>query len=65
MAFEPTTIRTLTTYYARLQDLGVNAWYGEAGGDLELAKMILDGAKITELMDYCKEWGYIEEEEED
>ncbi len=62
MAYEPTTIRTLTATYARLQDKGVNAWYGEAGGDLELAKMILDGASIAELMDYCRDYGYLEEE---
>jgi hypothetical protein len=43
-------------------DKGVNAWYGDAGGDLELAKMILDGASIAELMDYCRDYGYLEED---
>jgi hypothetical protein len=65
MAYEPTTIRTLTMTYQRLQDKGVNAWYGEAGGDLELAKMILDGATLSELMAYCQDYGYIEQEDED
>lgn len=65
MAYEPTTIRTLTMTYQRLQDKGVNAWYGEAGGDIELAKMILDGAKMPELLAYCQEQGYLDEEDED
>jgi len=60
--YEPTTIRTLTATYKRLMDKGVNAWYGDAGGDLELAKMILDGASIAELMDYCRDYGYLEED---
>lgn len=65
MAYEPNTIRTLTMVYQRLQDKGVNCWYGEAGGDVELAKMILDGTGVPELLAYCQEWGYLDEEDED
>lgn len=63
MAYEPNTIRTLTMVYQRLQDKGVNCWHGEAGGDLELAKMILDGASTDELLAYCQDYGYLNEED--
>jgi hypothetical protein len=64
MAYEPNTIRTLTMTYGRLLDKGVGVWYGEAGSDVELAKLILDGASLAELMTYCEEAGYIDQEED-
>ena len=64
MAYEPTTIKMLSNGYQRLQNKGVNCWYGEAGGDIGLAKLILDGATTDELLAYCQEWDYIEEEED-
>lgn len=63
MAYEPTTIKMLSNGYQRLQNKGVNCWYGEAGGDLELAKLILDGATTDELLAYCQDYGYLNEED--
>lgn len=62
--YEPEIITRLTNAYRRLQDLGVNAWYGDAGGDTDLAKKIIDGASMRDLIDYCREYGYIDEEED-
>jgi hypothetical protein len=64
MSYEPTTIKILSNGYQRLDNKGVNCWYGEAGGDIELAKMILDGASIEELVTYCQDYGYLQEDED-
>ena len=65
MGYEPGVITRLTNTYTLLQDRGVNVWYGEAGDDTELAKMMLDGKDLQELLDYCKEYGYLEEEDDE
>jgi hypothetical protein len=65
MGYEPETITRLVGKYKLLQDRYVNVWYGEAGADTELAKMILDGKPMDELLAYCKEYGYLDDEEED
>jgi hypothetical protein len=65
MAYEPGVITRLARTYTLLQDLGVNVWYGEAGDDVELAKMMLENKDTKELLAYCKEYGYLEEEEDD
>jgi hypothetical protein len=63
MGYEPGVITRLARTYTLLQDLGVNVWYGEAGDDVELAKMMLDNKDAKELLAYCKEYGYLEEED--
>lgn len=65
MGYEPGVITKIARTYTFLQDRGVNVWYGDAGFDPELAKMVLDDKDIQELLDYCKEYGYLEEEEEE
>jgi hypothetical protein len=63
MGYEPGIISYMSRVYTHLQDRGVNAWYGDAGDDTELAKMILDDKPMEELLAYCKEYGYLEEED--
>lgn len=63
MAYEPGIITYMSRVYAHLQDQGVNVWYGDAGDDDDLAKMILDRKDMKDMLAYCKEYGYLEEEE--
>jgi hypothetical protein len=62
MAYEPGVITRISNTYTLLQSYGVNVWYGEAGDDTDLAKMTLDNTPMEELLAYCKEYGYLEEE---
>ena len=65
MGYEPAVITRIANTYTLLQSRGVNVWYGEAGDDTELAKMTLDGKDLQELLDYCKEYGYLDEDNDD
>lgn len=65
MAFGPEVLDTLHRQYTLLHDTlinkGVNVWYGEAGDDLEVAKMLLDGRSYADIEEYLLE-NYGEEE---
>lgn len=65
MAYEPETITTLTRAYKYLEDKGVSAWYGEAGKDIQLAKLILTTGSFKEAYQYCLDYGYATEDEEE
>lgn len=60
-SYEPTTLATLARVYTLLQDRGVNVWYGEAGSDTDLAKLILDTEDVAVAYAYCIEYGYAQE----
>jgi hypothetical protein len=64
--YEPGVLSVLSKNYQLLQSWGerngVNVWYGDAGDDRELAKLILDGASMAELKQYLTD-NYTEEEE--
>jgi len=66
MAYGPGVLDTLTRQYTHLHDTlfnkGVNVWYGEAGNDEEVAKMLLDNKPYEEIREYLIE-NYAEEEE--
>lgn len=66
MAYSPGVLETLTRQYTLLHDTlsdkGVNLWYGEAGNDLEVAKMLLEGKPYAEIQEYLIE-NYGEEDE--
>lgn len=64
-SYEPATITTLSRVYTYLEDMGVSAWYGEAGKDIDLAKLILDTGDAKQAYAYCVEYGYITEGEDD
>lgn len=59
MAYGPGVLDTLTRQYTLLHDTlfnkGVNVWYGEAGDDLEVAKMLLDGRSYADIEEYLIE----------
>lgn len=65
MAYGPGVLETLHRQYTLLHDTlinkGVNVWYGEAGDDLEVAKMLLDGRSYADIEEYLLE-NYGEEE---
>jgi hypothetical protein len=68
MAYGPGVLDTLHRQYTLLHDTlinkGVNVWYGEAGNDDEVAKMLLDGKPFKEIQQYLID-NYGEEEEEE
>ena len=69
MAYGPGILDNLSRQYTMLHDLlfnkGVNVWYGEAGNDPELARMMLDeNITIAELKAYAIE-NYAEEDEDE
>ncbi len=69
MAYGPGILDNLSKQYTMLHDAlshkGVNVWYGEAGNDVELAKMMLDdNVTVAELKAYAME-NYAEEDEDD
>lgn len=65
MSYGPGVLDTLQRQYTLLHDAlfnkGVNVWYGEAGDDLEVAKMLLDGRSYADIEEYLIE-NYAEEE---
>jgi uncharacterized protein YerC len=66
MAYGPAVLETLHRQYTLLHDIlfnkGVNLWYGEAGNDLEVARMLLDNKPYAEIEQYLID-NYGEEEE--
>lgn len=68
MAYGPGVLEQLTRLYTLLHDTmfnkGVNVWYGEAGDDVEVAKMLLNGEEWKTIKDYLIE-NYGEEDEDD
>ena len=68
MAYGPGVLDTLHRQYTLLHDTlinkGVNVWYGEAGNDDEVAKMLLDGKPFKEIQQNLID-NYGEEEEEE
>lgn len=69
MGYGPGVLDQLTRQYTLLQDSlfnkhGVNVWYGEAGDDVEVAKMLLNGEEWKTIKDYLIE-NYGEEDEDD
>jgi hypothetical protein len=64
--YEPAVLSRLNKNYQLLhnwgESLGINVWYGDAGDDVELAKLILDGATLAELKQYLTD-NYFEDEE--
>lgn len=68
MAFGPEVLDTLHRQYTLLHDTlinkGVNVWYGEAGDDPEVAKMLLDKKPFAEVQQYLID-NYTEEDEDD
>lgn len=68
MAYGPGVLETLHRQYTLLHDTlinkGVNVWYGEAGDDLEVAKMLLDNKPYAEIQQYLID-NYTEEDEDD
>lgn len=56
MSFGPGVLETLTRQYTMLHDIlineGVNLWYGEAGDDLEVVKMLVDNKPYAEIQKY-------------
>lgn len=68
MAYGPQVLETMTRTYTLLHDAlfnkGVNVWYGEAGNDVEFAKMMLDDSvSYAQLKEYLLE-NYADEEDE-
>ena len=67
MAYGPGVLEQLTRQYTLLHDTmfnkGVNVWYGEAGDDVEVAKMLLNGEEWKTIKDYLIE-NYGEEEDD-
>ena len=66
MAYGPGILEELTRMYTMLHDSlenkGVNVWYGEAGNDPEVARMMLDDeVSFTDLKQYLID-NYAEEE---
>lgn len=66
MAYGPGVLDTLQKQYTLLHDTlfdkGVNLWYGEAGNDLEVAKMLLEGKPYSEIQEYLIEnYGDVDE----
>lgn len=47
--------RGYTLLHDSLQDKGVNVWYGEAGGDPEVARMLLDNVAFDDIRAYLVE----------
>ena len=68
MAYGPGVLETLTRQYTLLHDTlfdkGVNLWYGEAGDDLEVVRMLIDNKPYAEIQQYLID-NYGEEEEEE
>jgi len=66
MAYGPGVLDTLHRQYTLLHDTlinkGVNVWYGEAGNDLEVVKMLVDNKPYAEIQQYLID-NYGEEEE--
>lgn len=65
----PQMLEKMTRLYTMLHDSlslkGVNVWYGEAGRDAELARMMLDDSvSFAELKQYVLD-NYGEEEEDE
>ena len=65
MAYEPETITKLARAYKYLEDKGVSAWYGEAGKDIVLANLILTSNNFKEAYQYCLDYGYATEDEDE
>lgn len=65
MSYGPEVLQTLSRQYTLLHDAtshkGVNLWYGEAGKDLEVAKMLLDNKPYADIEQYLVD-NYGEEE---
>lgn len=63
--YEPETIEILRSKLSLLDVVmpEYGCWYGEVGRDVELAKMILDGAKTPELKAYISQHYTTKEEE--
>jgi hypothetical protein len=66
MAYEPGVITKLSNMLSQLDSVmpGHGLWYGEAGKDVTLAKMILDDESTADIKAYIKD-NYGEEEEEE
>lgn len=68
MSYGPEVVHTLSNRLTQL-DLhmpGYGFWYGEAGKDVDLAKMILDEASLADIKAYVVEtYGDPQEEELD
>ena len=68
MSYGPKVLETLSRQYTLLHDTlshkGVNLWYGEAGNDLEVVKMLIDNKPYAEIQQYLID-NYGEEEEEE
>lgn len=67
MSYGPKVLEMLSRQYTMLHDVlsdkGVNLWYGEAGEDLEVAKMLLDNKSYAEIQKYLID-NYGEEEDD-
>ena len=61
MSYGPKGLETLTRQYDILINKGVNLWYGEAGDDLEVVKMLVDNKPYSEIQEYLID-NYGEEE---
>ena len=68
MSYGPKVLEMLSRQYTMLHDVlsdkGVNLWYGEAGEDLEVAKMLLDNKSYAEIQQYLID-NYADGEEEE
>ena len=69
MAYGPAVLERMSRTYTMLHDSlinkGVNVWYGEAGDDVELARMMLDDSvDFATLKQYLLD-NYMEDEEDD
>ncbi len=69
MAYGPAVLDKMSRTYTMLHDSlinkGVNVWYGEAGNDVELARMMLDDSvDFATLKQYLLD-NYMEEDEDD
>jgi len=69
MAYGPAVLDRLSRTYTMLHDSlinkGVNVWYGEAGDDVELARMMLDDSvDFATLKQYLLD-NYMEDEDEE
>lgn len=68
MGYGPQVVETLSKRLDTMQSLmpGYPIWYGEIGQDVELAKMVLDGASIQELKCYIiEEYCHLVEDDEE
>ena len=65
MSYGPKVLEMLSRQYTMLHDVlsdkGVNLWYGEAGDDLEVVKMLVDNKPYAEIQQYLID-NYGEEE---